>query len=285
MKMKILLCMSLLAVSCLCGCRQKEKVSFSETYDTESISSINMQIDSWQLKIMASSDEDVHISLDGGTEKGAKTPSVEVQDGMLDIMQIDGEGSAVGRFSLGKEGEVIVYIPVALKGAVTIKNGSGDMDIDSLVASKLAIDNDSGYAELNHVTAEELEISSSSGDVKLSNGNIADFQIGISSGYVTLKNIESEDISIATKSGEVNISGLGDQTNVGISTGSGDIGVSYKTQQQNLSFKISSGSDDVTVRLDGVSYTTETSACKQGKIGSGGYSLTVNSDSGTVVIH
>lgn len=245
--MKILLCMSLLAVSCLCGCRQKEKVSFSETYDTESISSINMQIDSWQLKIMASSDEDVHISLDGGTEKGAKAPSVEVQDGMLDIMQIDGEGSAVGRFSLGKEGEVIVYIPVALKGAVTIKNGSGDMEIDSLVASKLAIDNDSGY--------------------------------------VTLKNIESEDISIATKSGEVNISGLGDQTNVGISTGSGDIGVSYKTQQQNLSFKISSGSDDVTVRLDGVSYTTETSACKQGKIGSGGYSLTVNSNSGTVVIH
>lgn len=206
-----------------------------------------MQIDSWQLKIMASSDEDVHISLDGGTEKGAKAPSVEVQDGMLDIMQIDGEGSAVGRFSLGKEGEVIVYIPVALKGAVTIKNGSGDMEIDSLVASKLAIDNDSGY--------------------------------------VTLKNIESEDISIATKSGEVNISGLGDQTNVGISTGSGDIGVSYKTQQQNLSFKISSGSDDVTVRLDGVSYTTETSACKQGKIGSGGYSLTVNSNSGTVVIH
>ena len=145
---------------------------------------------------------------------------------MLDIMQIDGEGSAVGRFSLGKEGEVIVYIPVALKGAVTIKNGSGDMEIDSLVASKLAIDNDSGYAELNHVTAEELEISSSSGDVKLFNGNIADFQIGTSS-----------------------------------------------------------GSDDVTVRLDGVSYTTETSACKQGKIGSGGYSLTVNSDSSTVVIH
>lgn len=255
MKMKILLCMSLLAVSCLCGCRQKEKVSFSETYDTKSISSINMQIDSWQLKIMASSDEDVHISLDGGTEKGAKAPSVEVQDGMLDIMQIDGEGSAVGRFYLGKEG------------------------------SKLAIDNDSGYAELNHVTAEELEISSSSGDVKMSNGNIADFQIGTSSGYVTLKNIESEDISIATKSGEVNISGLGDQTNVGISTGSGDIGVSYKTQQQNLSFKISSGSDDVSVRLDSASYTTETSACKQGKIGSGGYSLTVNSDSGTVVIH
>lgn len=285
MKIKILLCMSLLAVSCLYGCGQKEKVSLSEIYDTESISAINMQIDSWQLKIMTSSDEDVHVSLDGGTERGAKAPMIDVQDGVLDIVQTDSEKNAVSQFSLGKEGEVTVYIPDALKGAVTIKNGSGDMEIDSLVASKITIDNSSGYAELNNVTAEALEILSSSGDVKLSNGNITDFQIDTSSGYVTLKNTVSENISIVTKSGEVNISGLAEQTNTGISTSSGDIGISYKTQPQNLSFKISSGSDDVSVRLDSASYTTETSACKQGKIGNGGYSLTVNSDRGTVVIH
>ena len=277
MKIKILLCMSLLAVSCLYGCGQKEKVSLSEIYDTESISAINMQIDSWQLKIMTSSDEDVHVSLDGGTERGAKAPMIDVQDGVLDIVQTDSEENAVSQFSLGKEGEVTVYIPDALKGAVTIKNGSGDMEIDSLVASKITIDNSSGYAELNNVTAEALEILSSSGDVKL--------QIDTSSGYVTLKNTVSENISIVTKSGEVNISGLAEQTNTGISTSSGDIGISYKTQPQNLSFKISSGSDDVSVRLDSASYTTETSACKQGKIGNGGYSLTVNSDRGTVVIH
>lgn len=285
MRMKTLLYMSLLAVSCLCGCGQKEKVSFSETYDTESISAINMQIDSWQLKIMSSSDEDVHVSLDGGTEKGAKAPMADVQDGVLDIVQTDSEESAVGQFSFGKEGEVTVYVPDTIKGAITIKNGSGDMKIDSLVVSKLAIDNSSGYAELNHVTAETLEISSSSGDLKLSNGNIADFQISTSSGYVTLKNTESEDISIATKSGEVNIFGLGEQTNAGISTGSGDIGISYATQPQNLSFKISSGSEDISVRLDGASYTTETYACKQGEIGGGSYSLNVNSDGGTVVVH
>ena len=106
--------------------------------------------------------------------------------------------------------------------------------------------------------------------MKLSNGNITDFQIDTSSGYVTLKNTVSENISIVTKSGEVNISGLAEQTNTGISTSSGDIGISYKTQPQNLSFKISSGSDDVSVRLDSASYTTETSACKQGKIGNWG---------------
>ena len=104
MKMKILLCMSLLAVSCLCGCRQKEKVSFSETYDTESISSINMQIDSWQLKIMASTDDNFHVSLDGGTAKGSKTPSADIQNGVLDIVQTDSKESAVNQFSLGKRG-------------------------------------------------------------------------------------------------------------------------------------------------------------------------------------
>ena len=72
MRMKMILCMSLLAVSCLCGCSQNEKVSLSETYDSENISAINMQIDSWQLKIMASADDDVHVTLDGGAAKGAK---------------------------------------------------------------------------------------------------------------------------------------------------------------------------------------------------------------------
>ena len=159
------------------------------------------------------------------------------------------------------------------------------MEIDSLAVSKLTLDNSSGYIEMNNVTADVVEIASSSGDVKLSDGKIDDFQISTSSGYVTWKNTESEHISITAKSGEVNVSGLGDQINAEVSTGSGDIGISYETPPQNLSFKISSGSDDVSVRLDDASYTMETSACKQGKIGDGTYSLTVNSDSGTVVIH
>lgn len=285
MRMKMILCMSLLAVSCLCGCSQNEKVSLSETYDSENISAINLKIDSWQLKIMASADDDVHVSLDGGTAKGAKTPPAEIQDGVLDIVQTQSEDTVLSQFSLGKEGEVTVYVPDTLEGTVTIKNGSGDMEIDSLVASKLTLDNSSGYIEMNNVTADVVEIASSSGDVKLSGGKIDDFQISTSSGYVTWKNTESENISIFTKSGEVNVSGLGEQTNAGISTGSGDIGISYETPPQNLSFKISSGSDDVSVRLDDAFYTMETSACKQGKIGDGTYSLTVKSDSGTVVIH
>lgn len=285
MRMKVFLCMGLLAASCLCGCGQKEKVSLSETYDTEIISSIHMQVDSWQLNIMASADDDVHVSLDGGIAKGAKAPSVDIQDGVLDIVQTEGEETIGSQFSLGKEGEVTVYVPDTLEGTVIIKNGSGDMEIDSLVASKLTLDNSSGYIEMNNVTADVLEITSSSGDVKLSGSKIDNFQISTSSGYVTWKNTKSDHISITAKSGEVNVSGLGEQTNAEVSTGSGDIGISYGAQPQNLSFKISSGSDDVSVGFDAASYTTETSACKQGKIGDGTYSLTVNSDSGTVVVH
>lgn len=282
--MKKLLYMSLMALSCLFGCGQKESISFSETYDVGSISSVNLQIDSWQLKILASTDDDVHVSLEGEIAKGGKVPVADVQDGVLDIIQTESEESTVSQFSFGKEGEVTVYIPDTLEGAVTIQNGSGDMEIDNLVISKLAIDNDSGYSELNHVTAEELEISSSSGDVKLSNGSIVDFQIVTSSGYVTLKNTESENASITTKSGEVNISGLGEQTNTSVSTGSGDIGITYEVQPESLSFKISSGSDDISVKFTDASYTTETSACKQGRLGDGSYNLSVNSNSGTVVV-
>lgn len=152
-----------------------------------------MQIDSWQLKIMASADDDIHVSLDGGTAKGAKAPSVDMQDGVLDIVQAENEDTVLSQFSLGKEGEVTVYVPDTLEGTVTVKNGSGDMEIDSLVASKLTLDNSSGYIEMNNVTADVVEIASSSGDVKLSGGKIDDFQISTSSGYVTWK-IQSRSI-------------------------------------------------------------------------------------------
>ncbi len=283
--MKKLLCIGLAAASCLCGCGQKDKVSFSEVYNMESISSINMKIDSWKLKVMASIDDDVHVSLDGGTANGGKAPSAEMEDGVLDIVQESGRGSFISQFALGREGEVALYVPDGLEGMVTIENGSGDMEIDSLAVPKFALDNSSGYVKLNNVAAEALEILSSSGDVKLSESKIGDIQISTSSGYVTLKDTESENISIAAQSGEVNISGLGEKSNAGVSTGSGDIGISYRAQPDDLSFKVSSGSDDVSVKLEDASYTMETSACKQGKIGRGSCSLTVDSGSGTVVIH
>lgn len=80
-----------------------------------------MQIDSWQLKIMASADDDVHVTLDGGAAKGAKAPSAEIQDSVLNIVQAESEDTVLSQFSLGKEGEVTVYVPDTLEGTVTIK--------------------------------------------------------------------------------------------------------------------------------------------------------------------
>lgn len=284
MRRIVFLYTGLLSAFCLCGCGQKDKVSFSETYDTESVSSIHMQIDSWQLKIMASTDEDIHVHLDGGTAEGGKAPSIEIKDGVLNIVQTRGGENFADQFALGREGEAVVYVPDGLEGVLAIRNGSGDMEIDSLVVSKLTLDNSSGYIKLNHVAAEMLEILSSFGDVKLLGSKSADLQVRTSSGYVTLKHTEAENISVAARSGEVNISGLGERSNAEISTGSGDVGISYGTQPDNLSVQISSGSDDVSVNLGDVFYTTETLACKQGKIGQGTYNLKVDSDSGTVAV-
>ena len=61
-----------------------------------------MQIDSWQLKIMVSADDDVHVSLDGGTAKGAKEPSVDMRDGVLDIVQAESEDTVLSQFYSGQ---------------------------------------------------------------------------------------------------------------------------------------------------------------------------------------
>lgn len=281
MRMKTLLCMSLLVMTSLWGCGNKEVVNFSESYAVDDIAAINIDNDSWQIKIMPSTDEEVRISLDG---KSTKKPRVGMQDGVLNI-SIDGQnGDGVSQFAMGKEGELTVYIPGGLDVPVTVKNDSGDMKIDSLSVSGFMLDNSSGYVELNEVSLDMLEIFSESGDVKLDGGKAADSKIRTSSGYVTIKNVEVKDASITTKSGEVNAFGMGEETNIDVSTGSGDIGIAYGTEPENLSFYIASGSEDVSMKCGGASYIVDTVACKQGTIGEGAYNLQINSDSGTVVV-
>lgn len=95
-------------------------------------------------------DDDIHVNLDGETADGEKAPSAKAEDGVLEIVQRSGGKNFLNQFALGKEGEVTLYVPDSLKGIVTIENGSGDLEIDSLVVSEFTLENSSGYVKLNH---------------------------------------------------------------------------------------------------------------------------------------
>lgn len=284
MKIKMIICLGVLATVGLCGCGKKEAVHVRESYAADKISAVSIKNDAWQLEISDSFDGDVHVDLDGRVGEEAGEPKIAVQEGVLEIAMAREEKAGIGRFAFGKEGKMAVSIPEGMDVPVTIVNGPGDLKIARIAATDLTLENASGYLDLEQVTAERLKISSGSGDVRVSEGALRELTISTSSGYVTLKDVKTEEISVDCGSGEIDISGLGADTDAEVSTGSGDIGIAYETEPRDLSFEIASGSEDVTVKWVEASYTMDTPARKKGVAGEGRHCLRVDSDSGTVVV-
>ena len=111
-----------------------------------------------------------------------------------------------------------------------------------------------------------------------------DSNINTESAYITMKNTVVGKAAVSTDSGEVNISNINSYDSLSVETGSGDITLSHETMPDNLSCHISSGSDNVTVQLKNTEFSTDTDGCKDGSIGKGENSLSIMSNSGTVIV-
>ncbi len=273
--MKIRILLSILCLFLLAGCGQKEKIT-AKDYAADEISALRIQNASAPLKLSASPDDAIHVS--------AREGAVRLEDGQLTIIQTDGAKSALEQFSFGKEKTLSISLPAGARLPISVKNNSGDLEISRISASDFCLENASGYCKFTDVTADSARISSDSGDIKISDGKIADLELQTDSGYVTLKSPAAENIRIAAKSGEANLSQLNPKTNLDVSTDSGDIGVAYQSAPESLNFQITSGSRDITAKLWGAHYETDTDGCKKGTIGAGARRLTVESAAGTVVI-
>ncbi len=273
MKIKILL--PILCLFLLAGCGQKEK-NAAKDYPADEIFAIHIQNDSAPLTLSLSPDDAIHIS--------AREGAVRLEDGQLTIAQTDGAKNALEQFSFGKKETLSVSLPAGARLPISVENNSGDLEISQISASDLQLENASGYCRFTDVTADSARIASGSGDIKIADGKIADLDLRTDSGYVTLENPASQNIRITAKSGEANLSRLNPQTTLDVSTDSGDIGVAYQSAPESLDFEIASGSRDVTAKLRGARYETDTDGCKKGTVGAGAQSLTVESDTGTVII-
>lgn len=280
---KMILAGILAAALSVSGCGKGEKVDSEESFSANDISGIEMDISSWDIEILASSDDKIHVRHKGRV-KNSSDIQVKAEDSRLMIRQDTPEENMIGQFSFGKAGKITLSIPENDGFPLDIVNGSGDMDLGAVVISSLSLDNDSGHISIAGLTAQTIKMRSSSGDIKLAGGSFTDSKIRTESAYVTLQNTDIRRTSIWTGSGEVGISRTDTYDSLSIQTNAGDITLSHKTMPDDLSYDISSGSNDVTVRFQDTEMTTDTDGCKQGTIGKGQDILSVTSDSGTVVI-
>ncbi len=285
MNMKRILLVGILVIAFgICGCGNKEKIDSNEEFSAEGISEIVLDISSWNLKVMASSDDKVHIACEGKVEDDRDMQVVQ-KDGKLMVQQDDDtDKNLAEQFSFGEAGKIILYIPKDNAFSLAINNGSGEMELEAVSISTLSLNNQSGYITMSDFIAESAKIKSLSGDIKITDASCTDSNINTESAYVTMKNTVIGKTAVSTDSGEVNISNINSYDSLSVETGSGDITLSHETMPDNLSCHISSGSDDVTVQLKNAEFSTDTDGCKDGSIGKGENSLSIMSNSGTVIV-
>ena len=234
--------------------------------------------------MMASSDDKVHIACEGKVENDRDMQVVQ-KDGKLMVQQDDDtDKNLAEQFSFGEAGKIILYIPKDNAFSLAINNGSGEMELEAVSISTLSLNNQSGYITMSDFIAESAKIKSLSGDIKITDASCTDSNINTESAYVTMKNTVIGKTAVSTDSGEVNISNINSYDSLSGETGSGDITLSHETMPDNLSCHISSGSDDVTVQLKNAEFSTDTDGCKDGSIGKGENSLSIMSNSGTVIV-
>lgn len=269
---------------CLMGCNNEQTVDSEKDFSTKDISAIMIDTASWNLKIQPSSDDKIHVHYDGKVNENTDI-QVSQDDNELIIQQntISSENIAT-QFSFGETGKITLYIPKDTVIPLDINNGSGDIEIEAVRFSDFTMENDSGYISMSESMMDNLKIGSSTGDIKITEGSCPDLKIETKSAYVTIKNLVIQKSAISTKSGEINMGGIQDYSSISLKTNSGDISLSHGTKPNDLSYDISTGSDDVTMQLSDTESTIDTEGCKQGIIGKGNSSLSIMSDSGTILI-
>lgn len=268
----------------LSGCSNGEKVDETVDFSSEEISIIKLNNDSWNVNILTSTDNDIHISYNGTINGDKDAIQVRQNDNelLVDLEDVDSQKST--QFSFGESGKITLYIPEKDSLSLKTENVEGDMEIENITCLDFSLNNDSGNVEIKKLYTQNAEFQSKSGDIKITDSNIDSNKIETSSAYITLNSVTGNNMDISTRSGEVNAKNIDANIDTNISTGSGDVSVAYKKQPDDLSIDVTSDSKDISIDMKSVEYTKNTESNKKGVIGNGTHNLSLRSDSGTIVV-
>lgn len=113
MSIKKLFLIGVLGLSfCMTGCGNGQKVDSEKEFSTNDISEIVINNSSWNLKILASSDDKIHVSYDGKIEDGVSNIQILQNESQLVIQQDTTSSKNIAtQFSFGKAGKITLYIP------------------------------------------------------------------------------------------------------------------------------------------------------------------------------
>lgn len=188
-----------------------ETVSGSKDFAAKDVNSISLNNELWDVKVMPSNDNDIHVSYNG-TVWGNKdaVQFTQVKNGIgIDIIDMQEYRGGHWLFYWGPgsynriRGEMTLYLPETDSIALKLDNESGNMSLQDISCKELILDNDYGSAALENVVCKAaFSYDNDSGDVNLKK---------ISCDGLTLNNkygnVKLEDVACANSFSYVNDSG------------------------------------------------------------------------------
>ncbi|MHA6532548.1 DUF4097 family beta strand repeat-containing protein [Paenibacillus sp. BAC0078] len=255
----------------------------TKDFPAQEIQSIEINNDSWDLVVKESTDNQVHVNIEGNQTDKKKTP-VEVTrtSNNLVIQQDKQIGGAFSAFSFHKQGTITVFIPKNTVEQVRMVNNEGDINIRALATRNLIIENKAGSMKLNQVEADSGDLNLIEGDLNVKDSSFDRIDVAARGNDLYFKNVTSPVMNLYSKSGEIVLNGVEEKGEMRVETKSGDIQVHYQTAPSSLKVAVENTKGDTKVHLANLRATENTDENVNGTIGAGENSLYVKSQSGSI---
>ncbi|UNK19462.1 DUF4097 domain-containing protein [Paenibacillus sp. N3/727] len=265
-----------------------EKLEITEHIPSEEVQSIEITNDSWDIEVKESTDNEVHVDINGKQKDKKKVPvSVTHQDHKLIIQQNKQIGGALSAFTFEKEGTITILVPKNTVEQVTLINKEGDLDIHTLASQKLTVKNQAGNVKFNQVEADSGVLNLIVGDLTVNNSSFGNLDVVAKANDLYFNNTTSTTSSVwnvFSEKGEIVLKGIDEKGELNVETKTGDIQVGYSSAPSSLKVAVENTKGDTTVNLANLSTTNNTDEEINGMIGAGEYLLHLKSHSGNIAI-
>ncbi len=184
-------------------------VEYQEQYS--GIKKVELSLAAIDVKLSASADNQLHVYLEGGQDKGTYLEERMAGDSYYAYerkMERDqSRGLLAQLMNIGRNKEnlcLVVEVPEQLE-SLTIKTISGDMQLGGFGSRELLLSSTSGDIEMEAVRADSLTVQTTSGDMRLDSFGSRELLLSSTSGDIEMETVRADSLSIQTTSGDLTL--------------------------------------------------------------------------------
>ena len=202
------------------------------------IRKVELSLVAIDVKLSASADNQLHVYLEGGQDKGTYLEERMAGDSYYayerKVERDQSRGLLAQLMNIGRSKEnlcLVVEVPKRLE-SLTIKTISGDMQLGGFGSRELLLSSTSGDIETETVRADSLTVQTTSGDLTLKAVNAGQLKVRSTSGDLSLCEVEAESWESQTVSGDTE--GKLYAARIRCGSKSGDIGLTLDRRGRKL---------------------------------------------------